>query len=84
MRIYIGVDSREMDAYAVAEKTARAFGCETYPVREEVLRYYGLLTRPTDRRGGIWAHDEQLTARSAEVKGSGNVGESSCVGKAGG
>jgi len=54
LRIYIGVDSREMDAYAVAEKTARAFGCETYPVREEVLRYYGLLTRPTDRRGGIW------------------------------
>lgn len=54
MRVYIGWDSREQDAYAVAEKTARSFGCDVYPVYEERLRACGLLTRPTDRRGGMW------------------------------
>lgn len=53
-RVYIGYDSREQDAYAVAEKTARKFGCETTPVYEDRLRAAGLLTRPTDRRGVIW------------------------------
>lgn len=52
--MYIGHDAREQDAFAVAEKTARSFGCQTLPIYEERLRVAGLLTRPTDRRGGIW------------------------------
>lgn len=54
MRIYIGYDSREQDAYAVAEKTARAYGCEVTPVYEDMLRVAGLLTRPVDRRSLMW------------------------------
>jgi hypothetical protein len=54
MRIYVGYDSREADAYAVAEITARRFGCDVYPVYENRLRELGLLTRPVDRRGLMW------------------------------
>lgn len=54
MRVYIGHDRREQKAFAVAEKTARAFGCDTHPIYEDVLRAQGLLTRPLDRRGGMW------------------------------
>lgn len=51
MRIYIGFDAREEHAYSVAEKSARAFGCDTQPLYEERLRLAGLLTRPKDTRG---------------------------------
>lgn len=54
MNIYIGFDTREQDAYAVAEKTARSFGCGVFPVYEERLRMLGLLTRPLDRRSQMW------------------------------
>lgn len=54
MKVYIGFDSRERDAYEVAEKTARGFGCDVSPVYEDRLRDLGLLTRPVDRRGGMW------------------------------
>lgn len=54
LRVYIGYDSRETDAFAVADKTARSFGCDTIPVYEDRLRASGLLSRPTDRRGVSW------------------------------
>lgn len=54
MRIYIGSDRRTLAAYAVAEKTAKRYGCEVTPVDEFSLRYSGMLTRPTDRRSGMY------------------------------
>lgn len=51
MRIYIGHDDREADAYAVAERSARDYGCDVQPLYESRLRLSGLLTRPTDTRG---------------------------------
>lgn len=55
MRIYIGYDPREQAAYDVAAKTARQFGHDVYPVYENRLRDWGILTRPIDRRGNtIW------------------------------
>lgn len=51
LRVFIGFDEREKIAYDVAEKTARAYGCEVIPLYEERLRLSGMLTRPTDRRG---------------------------------
>lgn len=56
MRVYIGFDPRpaEVEAFHVAAKTARKFDCEVIPLREDRLRAAGILTRATDRRGGIW------------------------------
>lgn len=54
MKIYIGYDHREEHAYGVAEKTARAFGCNPEPLREDRLRTAGILTRPKDTRGQHW------------------------------
>lgn len=54
MRVYIGYDRREQAAYHVAEKTARGFGCDTFPVYEDRLRQVGILTRPLDRRGRMY------------------------------
>lgn len=51
MRTWIGFDPREKEAYAVAAKTATAFGCDVVPIYEQRLRDAGLLTRPLDRRG---------------------------------
>lgn len=53
MNVYIGYDGREREAYEVAAKTARGFGCAVFPVYEEVLRVSGMLTRPVDRRGNV-------------------------------
>lgn len=52
LRIFLGHDSREQAAYDVAAASARHFGCEVIPIYEDRLRAAGLLTRPTDRRGG--------------------------------
>lgn len=52
LHVYIGYDSREKAAYDVAAESARDFGCEVTPIYEDRLRSAGLLTRPTDRRGG--------------------------------
>ena len=56
MKVYLGHDARpsECEAFAVAERTASAFGCEVIPLYEERLRLAGLLTRPMDRRGGMY------------------------------
>ncbi len=54
LRVWIGYDEREKIAYDVAEKTASGWGCEVIPLYEERLRLSGMLTRPTDRRGGLF------------------------------
>lgn len=55
LRIFIGWDGREVEAFNVAAKTARSYqGVEVIPLYEERLRLSGLLTRTTDRRGQMW------------------------------
>lgn len=54
MKIYIGHDGRETNAYRVAERTGGAWGAETQPLYEDRLRAAGLLTRPKDTRGQHW------------------------------
>lgn len=54
MRLYLGHDSREQRAFDVASKTARQYGCDVIPLYESRLRDSGMLTRPVDRRGGLW------------------------------
>lgn len=54
MRVYIGYDRREKEAFSVAAKTAKSFGLDVQPLYEERLRASGLLMRPTDRRGQTW------------------------------
>lgn len=54
MRIFIGWDSREEAAFDVARDSAEQFGHEVIPLRAEVLRSSGLLTRPTDSRGQLF------------------------------
>lgn len=54
MRIYLGHDSREQAAYDVARYTAESFGSTVTPIYEDQLRAQGLLTRPLDRRGGMY------------------------------
>ncbi len=54
MRIYIGTDHREQEAYAVAYHSAARFGHSVQPVYEERLRLQGLMTRPVDRRGRMY------------------------------
>jgi len=45
MKIYIGYDSREDDAYIVAEKSA---GCDVTPLVQSDLRNQRIYTRPVD------------------------------------
>lgn len=54
MKLYIGYDSREKEAFSVAAKTAREFGIEPMPLYENRLRLSGMLTRPTDTRNETW------------------------------
>lgn len=54
MRILIGYDSRERAAFDVARNTAERFGCTVHPIYEDILRLQGLMTRPVDRRGGMY------------------------------
>lgn len=54
LRVFIGYDPREDAAYQVAAKTAAGFGCVVTPLRDDVLRASGLLTRPMDSRGGMF------------------------------
>lgn len=52
MRIFIGYDQRESEAFDVAASTARAFGHDVIGLHEDRLRAAGVFTRPVDRRGG--------------------------------
>ena len=54
MKVYIGHDPREQQAFDVAAISFRAFGCEVIPLRSDVLRAAGILTRTTDTRGQMW------------------------------
>jgi hypothetical protein len=56
MRVFLGVDSRpaELAAYEVARHSAASFGCDVIPLYEDRLRMAGIITRPMDRRGGMW------------------------------
>lgn len=54
MKIYLGWDSRELDAYRVAESTARRWHCDVIPLYEDRLRISGMLIRTMDRRNGMW------------------------------
>jgi hypothetical protein len=56
VKIYIGHDARqsEREAFAVAASSALRYGCEVVPLYEERLRLSGMLTRPTDRRAGMF------------------------------
>jgi lipopolysaccharide biosynthesis glycosyltransferase len=54
VKVYIGFDAREQAAFDVASKTARHYDCDVIALSEETLRKSGMLTRPTDRRGGLW------------------------------
>jgi hypothetical protein len=54
VKVYLGHDSREQQAFQIAAGTARAFGCDVIPLYEDRLRVSGMLTRPIDRRGQMW------------------------------
>lgn len=56
LRVFIGYDPREADAYAVASSSLRrTAGITAEPLIDARLRDRGLLTRPVDRRGRL--HD---------------------------
>jgi len=54
LRVYLGWDSREIDAFQVAAKSYASFGCEVIALHEDRLRLCGILTRPLDRRGRMF------------------------------
>jgi lipopolysaccharide biosynthesis glycosyltransferase len=54
LRVYIGHDEREQQAFDVAKKTAEQFHCEVVPLEESRLRMAGMLWRPVDHRGGMY------------------------------
>lgn len=53
MKVYVGWDAREQTAYDVAVHSLHAYrwDCEVIPLKSDRLYDYGLLRRPTDRRG---------------------------------
>jgi lipopolysaccharide biosynthesis glycosyltransferase len=55
VKVYLGFDAREPEAYAVAAKTLRrTSGLDAESLEIDRLRDVGLLTRIADRRGGIY------------------------------
>lgn len=56
MRVYIGYDGREADAYRVAVKSLRTNSPQAteHPLDADRLAAFGLLRRPQDRRGYIY------------------------------
>jgi hypothetical protein len=58
MNVYIGWDSRETDAYRVAEASIRRHASclvDVIPIRIDDVRQAGILTRPVERRDGkMW------------------------------
>lgn len=56
MRVYLGYDGREAEAYRVAEKSLRAVSpsATVTPIDAERLASFGLLRRPVDRRGQMY------------------------------
>lgn len=54
MRIYVGYDERLAADWEVAARSGRKYGYEVLQLSEHKLRMQGLLTRPMDRRGGMF------------------------------
>lgn len=56
MRVYLGWDGREAEAYRVAEKSLKAVSPSAVvtPLDAERLASFGLLRRPVDRRGSMY------------------------------
>lgn len=55
MRVFLGWDSKEQDAYRVAERTLlKTSGIVAEPLKLERLQANGLLRRPVDWRGQPW------------------------------
>lgn len=55
MKVYLGFDAREVEAYRVAEASlARTSGLVAEPLDAERLASYGLLRRLQDRRNGVY------------------------------
>ena len=57
MKVYIGHDDREAEAYRVAEASLRfhaSVPLDVTPLSADSLAAFGLLRRPTDRRGLIY------------------------------
>lgn len=56
MKVFIGYDQREAEAYRVAKKSllANCSAADVVKLDSDRLAAYGLLRRATDRRGGIY------------------------------
>lgn len=56
MKVYVGWDAREQTAYDVAVHSLHSYrwDCEVIQLKAERLYDYGLLRRPTDRRGQLY------------------------------
>jgi hypothetical protein len=56
VKVYLGHDPRqtEVEAFAVAARSARRYGCDVIPLYEDRLRASGMLWRPMDQRGGMF------------------------------
>ncbi len=67
MRVYLGYDGREKEAYRVAEKSLLSVspGAVVTPLDAERLASFGLLRRPTDLRGGIYDFPSNAPASTA-------------------
>jgi hypothetical protein len=57
LKVYIGWDEAEEQAFAVAEASLRrraSIPVDVIPLRADILRMHGLLRRPVDARGGLY------------------------------
>lgn len=54
LRIFVGYDGREREAFEVAKRSAAQYGSEVVPLHVDRLRAAGLFTRPTDAREGMF------------------------------
>jgi hypothetical protein len=54
VKTYIGFEPRAPVSFDVATTTAKRYGCDVIPLREDRLRMSGMLTRPVDTRGEMW------------------------------
>lgn len=65
LKVYIGFDPSEAEAYRVAEASLRrraSIPVDVTPLRLDQLRMQGLMTRPMDARGGLYDIHSQAPA----------------------
>lgn len=67
VKVFIGYDGREAEAYRVAEKSLKRFSPSATVTKLDAdrLAAYGLLRRPTDLRGGIYDFPSNAPASTA-------------------